>query len=220
MSKIFFSILLFFAIIVSAIFFTPINFIVGLVLNNNKELNIQYSYLDGNFFSGSVLDLYFNEQALGDYSYTTKLSTNDIHVNFLSTDEQDISGNIVKSFGSLDPSIFTIKDFRVEENISLDLIKGINLKLYIEELRIENFQCKSITGSIFINANSIRDELNGDLACREGNKISTNLKNNKNKSLGSIQYHNSSVKVSISTKALPDRRLQLLTDEVSFTIDL
>ena len=86
MSKIFFSILLFFAIIVSAIFFTPINFIVGLVLNNNKELNIQYSYLDGNVFSGSVLDLYFNEQALGDYSYTTKLSTNDIHVNFLSTE--------------------------------------------------------------------------------------------------------------------------------------
>ena len=128
MSKIFFSILLFFAIIVSAIFFTPINFIVGLVLNNNKELNIQYSYLDGNVFSGSVLDLYFNEQALGDYSYTTKLSTNDIHVNFLSTDEQDISGNIVKSFDSLDPSIFTIKYFRAEENISLDIIKCINLK--------------------------------------------------------------------------------------------
>ena len=42
----------------------------------------------------------------------------------------------------------------------------------------------------------------------------------KNKILGTIQYFDSSVKVSISTKALPDRRLQLLTDEVSFTVDL
>ena len=102
----------------------------------------------------------------------------------------------------------------------MDLIKNIQLKVNINELKIKNFQCLTINGSIFISADSIKENLNGDLLCRDGNKISTTLKNDNNKILGTIQYFDSSVKVSISTKALPDGRLQLLTDEVSFTVDL
>mgnify|MGYP001266954708 FL=1 len=220
MNKILFSIILILALVISSIFLTPISFISNIFLKNNNDLKIEYSYLDGNILSGSVLDLYVNNQALGDYSYETSITTSNIKIKFLATDNQDISGTFIKSFDTLDPSIFTINDFIAEETISLELIQNVNLKFNIKELKINNFLCETIIGSIFISADSIRDELYGDLSCREGDKIITNLKNNKNKNLGSIQYHDSSIKVSISTKTLPDRRLQLLTDEVSFTIDL
>jgi hypothetical protein len=220
MNKILFSIILILGLVISSVFLTPISFISSIFLKNNKDFKIEYSYIDGNILSGSVLDLYVNNQALGDYSYETSISTSDIKLKFLSIDNQDISGNIIKSFDTLDPSIFTISDLIVEETISFELIQNVNLKFNIKELKVNNFQCETINGSIYITANSIRDELYGDLSCREGDKIITNLKNNKNKNLGSIQYHDSSIKVSISTKALPNRRLQLLSDEVSFTIDL
>ena len=220
MNKILFSIILILGLVISSIFLTPISFISSIFLKNNNDLKIEYSYLDGNILSGTVLDLYVNNQALGDYSYDTAISTSNIKIKFFSTDDQDISGNIIKSFDTLDPSFFTISDLIVEETISFDLIQNVNLKFNITELKVNNFLCESIHGSIFITANSIKDELYGDLSCRDGDKIITNLKNNKNKSLGSIQYHDLSIKVSISTKALPDRRLQLLSDEVSFTIDL
>ena len=220
MNKILFSIILILGLVISSIFLTPISFIANIFLKSNNDLEVEYSYLDGNILSGSVLDLYVNNQALGDYSYETDINTSNIKIKFFSTDDQDISGNIIKSFDTLDPSIFTISDLIVEETISFDLIQNVNLKFNITELKVNNFLCESINGSIFITANSIKDELYGDLSCRDGDKIITNLKNNKNKSLGSIQYHDLSIKVSISTKALPDRRLQLLSDEVSFTIDL
>ena len=220
MNKILFSIILILGLVISSIFLTPISFISSIFLKNNNDLKIEYSYLDGNILSGTVLDLYVNNQALGDYSYDTAISTSNIKIKFFSTDDQDISGNIIKSFDTFDPSIFTISDLIVEETISFDLIQNVNLKFNITELKVNNFLCESINGSIFITANSIKDELYGDLSCRDGDKIITNLKNNKNKSLGSIQYHDLSIKVSISTKALPDRRLQLLSDELSFTIDL
>tara|TARA_B100001142_G_scaffold103679_1_gene105729 strand:- start:21 stop:683 length:663 start_codon:yes stop_codon:yes gene_type:complete len=220
MNKILFSIILILGLVIASIFLTPISFISNIFLKNNNDLKIEYSYLDGNILSGSVLDLYVNNQALGDYSYETSISTSNIKIKFLATDNQDISGTFIKSFDTLDPSIFTINNFIAEETISLELIQNVNLKFNIKELKVNNFECETINGSIFISADSIRDELYGDLSCREGDKIITNLKNNKNKNLGSIQYHDSSIKVSISTKTLPDRRLQLLTDEVSFTIDL
>ena len=40
------------------------------------------------------------------------------------------------------------------------------------------------------------------------------------KELGYITYSNSKAKVNISTKALSDRKVQLLADYISFTIDL
>ena len=220
MNKILFSIILILGLVISCIFLTPISFISSIFLKSNNELEVEYSYLNGNILSGTVLDLYVNNQALGDYSYETSIGTSKIKIKFFSTDNQDISGNIIKSFETLDPSIFTISDLIIEETISLDLIQNVNLKFNIKELKVNNFLCESIYGSIFITANSIRDELYGDLSCRDGDKIITNLKNKKNESLGSIQYHDLSIKVSISTKALPDRRLQLLSDELSFTIDL
>lgn len=220
MNKFLFSIIFFLIFIFSAIFFTPINFFAGFFLNQNKNLNIEYAYLDGNILSGSVLDLYVDGQVIGDYTYETMLSTKDIKIKFISTDEKKISGNLIKSFNNFDLSNFTVTDFLVEKVISLDLIKNIQLKVNINELKIKNFQCLTINGSIFISADSIKENLNGDLLCRDGNKISTTLKNDNNKILGTIQYFDSSVKVSISTKALPDNRLQLPSDEVSFTVDL
>ena len=144
----------------------------------------------------------------------------DIKIKIISTDERRISGNLIKSFDALNSSKFTVTDFLLEEVISLDLIKDMQLKININELKIKNFQCTSLNGSIFISANSIREGLNGDLSCRDGNKISTSLKNDKNETLGTIQYFNSSIKVSISTNALTSRNLQSLTDEVSFRVDL
>ena len=220
MNKLLFSIIFFLIFIFSAIFFTPINFFAGFFLNQYKKLDIEYAYLEGNILSGSILDLYVNGQVIGDYTYETQLSTKDIKIKFISMDERRISGNLIKSFDTINSSNFTVTNILAEEVISLDLIKNIQLQININELKIENFQCTTINGSIFISADSIKEELNGDLSCKEGNKISTTLKNDKNKILGTIQYFNSSVKVSISTKALPDRRLQLLTDEVSFTVDL
>ena len=220
MNKFLFSIIFFLIFIFSAIFFTPINFFAGLFLNQNNNLNIEYAYLEGNILSGSVLDLYVDGQVIGDYTYETMLSTKDIKVKFISTDEKKISGSLIKSFNNFNLSNFTVTDFLAEEVISLDLIKNIQVKVNINELKIKNFQCSNINGSIFISADSIKENLNGDLSCRNGNNISTTLKNDKNKVLGTIQYFDSSVKVSISTKALPDGRLQLLTDEVSFTVDL
>ena len=220
MNKFLFSIIFFLILIFSAIFFTPINFFAGFFLNQNKNLNIEYSYLEGNILSGSILDLYVDGQVIGDYSYQTMLSTKDIKIKFISTDERRISGNLIKSFNNFNLSNITVTDFLAEEVISLDLIENIKLKININELKIKSFQCITINGSIYISAESIKENLNGDLSCRDGNKISTTLKNDKNKILGTIQYFDSSVKVSISTKALPDRRLQLLTDEVSFTVDL
>ena len=220
MNKFLFSIIFILIFIFSAIFFIPINFFAGFFLNQNKNLNIEYAYLEGNILSGSVLDLYVNGQVIGDYTYETILSTKDIKIKFISKDKNRISGNLIKSFNNLNFSNFTVTDFIAEEVISLDLIQDIQLKVNINELEIKNFQCSTIKGSIFISASSIKENLNGDLSCRNGNNISTTLKNDKNKVLGTIQYFDSSVKVSISTKALPDRRLQLLTDEVSFTVDL
>ena len=220
MNKFLFSIILFLILIFSTIFFLPISFYAGLFQNQNKNLNIEYTYLEGNILSGSVLDLYVDSQVIGDYSYDTTLSMKDIKIKFISTDERKISGNLIKSFDTLNSPIFTVTDFLLEEVISLDLIKDMQLKININELKIKNFQCTSLNGSIFISANSIKEELNGDLSCREGNKITTTLKNDKNKTLGTIQYFNSTIKVSISTKALTSRNLQSLTDEVSFTVDL
>ncbi len=40
------------------------------------------------------------------------------------------------------------------------------------------------------------------------------------KELGNVTYSNAQVKVKISTKTIPDRRVQLLMDYISFTIDL
>ena len=220
MNKFLFSIIFFLVFIFSAIFFLPISFYAGLFLNQNKNLNIEYAYLEGNILSGSILDLYVNGQVIGDYSYDTTLSMKDIKIKIISTDERRISGNLIKSFDALNSSKFTVTDFLLEEVISLDLIKDMQLKININELKIKNFQCTSLNGSIFISANSIREGLNGDLSCRDGNKISTSLKNDKNETLGTIQYFNSSIKVSISTNALTSRNLQSLTDEVSFRVDL
>ena len=81
-------------------------------------------------------------------------------------------------------------------------------------------ECKSIEGLLEISSPNIEEKLTGKLSCREGNKIIADLINQKNMKLGRVQYFNSSIKVSISTKIIPDRRVRLLTDEISFTVDL
>ena len=132
--------------------------------------------------------LYVDGQVIGDYTYETMLSTKDIKVKFITTDEKKISGSLIKSFNNFNLSNFTVTDFLAEEVISLDLIKNIQLKVNINELKIKNFQCSTINGSIFISADSIKENLNGDLSCRDGNKISTTLKNDKNKSFDLFSF--------------------------------
>ena len=78
----------------------------------------------------------------------------------------------------------------------------------------------NIIGNLKISSQEINEELIGKLACFEGNTISAELFNKKMKELGNITYSNSQVQVRISTKTIPDRRVQLLMDYITFTIDL
>ena len=87
-------------------------------------------------------------------------------------------------------------------------------------LEIVNFECENIIGNLRISSQEINEELLGKLACFEGNTITAELFNKRMKDLGNVTYSNAQIKVRISTKTIPDRRVQLLMDYISFTIDL
>mgnify|MGYP003332110105 FL=1 len=113
-----------------------------------------------------------------------------------------------------------LKDFSASSVVSTDLIKYVDLDLNVQELEIKNFECAYINGNLKISSQEINEELIGELACYEGNTISAELFNKRMKELGNITYSDSQIQVRISTKTIPDRRVQLLMDYVSFTIDL
>ena len=220
MGKLFLTSLIILLLLFGSIFFIPINFIVSNVLKNS-DLNIEYSYLEGNIFAGKILDLYYDNNFIGDFNYENQFSIDNVTANFISIDDRDIQGTVVKTFSDItDIGTLKLKDFSASSIFSTDLIKYVDLKLDIKELEIINFECENIIGNLSIASQEINEELLGELACFEGNTITAELFNKKMKELGNVTYSNAQVKVRISTKTIPDRRVQLLMDYISFTIDL
>ena len=203
-----------------SLFFVPINLFVTNFLKNS-DLNIEYSYLEGNIFSGKILDLYFDNNFIGDFNYENHFSLDNVTVNFNSIDDHDIQGTVIKQFSDItDIGSLKLKDFSASSIISTDLIKYVDLNLDIKELEIVNFECENIIGNLRVSSQEINEELLGKLACFEGNTITAELFNKRMKDLGNVSYSNAQIKVRISTKTIPDKRVQLLMDYISFTIDL
>lgn len=220
MGKFFLTSLIILLLLFGSIFFIPINFIVSNVLKNS-DLNIEYSYLEGNIFAGKILDLYYDNNFIGDFNYENQFSIDNVTANFISIDDRDIQGTVVKTFSDItDIGTLKLKDFSASSIFSTDLIKYVDLKLDIKELEIINFECENIIGNLSIASQEMNEELLGELSCFEGNTITAELFNKKMKELGNVTYSNAQVKVRISTKTIPDRRVQLLMDYISFTIDL
>ena len=103
--------------------------------------------------------------------------------------------------------------------VSTDFIKYVDVNLDIEEMEIIDSQCTKIIGILEISSQEIDEKLIGKLGCYENNMISAVLFDKKNKELGNIAFSNSQARVNISTKTIADKRVQLLTDYISFTID-
>ena len=168
-----------------------------------------------------MLDLYYDNNFIGDFNYENQFSINNVTANFISIDDRNIQGTVVKTFSDItDIGTLKLKDFSASSIFSTDLIKYVDLKLDIKELDIVNFECENIIGNLRISSQEINEELLGELACYQDNTISANLFNKRMKELGNVTYSNAQVKVKISTKTIPDRRVQLLMDYISFTIDL
>lgn len=220
MGKFFLTLLLIFLVLIGSLFIIPINFFVSSFIKNS-DVDIEYSYLEGNIFSGKILDLYYDNNFIGDFNYKSQFTFNDISTNFNSIDERNIAGTVVKELHNItDIGTIVLKDFSASSIVSTDLIKYVDLHLNVEELEIKNFECAYINGNLKISSQEISEELIGELACFEGNTISAELFNKRMKELGNITYSDSQIQVRISTKIIPDRRVQLLMDYVSFTIDL
>ena len=220
MGKFFLTLLLIFLVLIGSLFIIPINFFVSSFIKNS-DVDIEYSYLEGNIFSGKILDLYYDNNFIGDFNYKSQFTFNDISANFNSIDERNIAGTVVKELHNItDIGTIVLKDFSASSIVSTDLIKYVDLHLNVEELEIKNFECSYINGNLKISSQEISEELIGELACFEGNTILAELFNKRMKELGNITYSDSQIQVRISTKIIPDRRVQLLMDYVSFTIDL
>ena len=220
MGKFFLTLLLMFMLLIGSLFFIPINFFVSSLIKN-LDVDIEYSYLEGNIFSGKILDLYYDNNFIGDFNYKNQFTFKNISANFYSIDEKNIAGTVVKELHNItDIGTIVLKDFSVSSIVSTDLIKYVDLHLNVEELDIKNFECAYINGNLKISSQEINEELIGELACFEGNTISAELFNKRMKELGNITYSDSQIQVRISTKTIPDKRVQLLMDYVSFTIDL
>ena len=220
MGKILLTVFIAFLISFGSLFFVPINFFVTNFLKNS-DFNIEYSYLEGNIFSGKILDLYFDNNFIGDFNYENHFSLDNVTVNFNSIDDHDIQGTVIKQFSDItDIGSLKLKDFSASRIFSTDLIEYVDLNLDIKELEIVNFECENIIGNLRVSSQEINEELLGKLACFEGNTITAELFNKRMKDLGNVTYSNAQIKVRISTKTIPDKRLQLLMDYISFTIDL
>ena len=220
MGKILLTVFIAFLISFGSLFFVPINFFVSGFLKNS-DFNIEYSYLEGNIFSGKILDLYFDNNFIGDFNYENHFSLDNVTVNFNSIDDHDIQGTVIKQFSDItDIGSLKLKDFSASSIFSTDLIEYVDLNLDIKELEIVNFECENIIGNLRVSSQEINEELLGKLACFEGNTITAELFNKRMKDLGNVTYSNAQIKVRISTKTIPDKRVQLLMDYISFTIDL
>jgi len=220
MGKIFLAIFIAFLLSFGSLFIVPINFFVSGFLKN-ANFDVEYSYLEGNIFSGNILDLSYDKNFIGDFKYENQFSLKDLTLKFISIDDRDIEGKIIKEFSNIsDMRSLFIQDLSVTSKISTDLIKNIDLKLNINELEMKNFKCVDIDGNLKISSQDIQEELFGKINCAEGNDISVVLFNKREKELGFITYKNSQAQVNISTQLIADKKIQLFMDYISFKVDL
>ena len=124
MSKILIAIFLGFLLFFGSIFLIPVNFIVSSMLKNSN-LDIEYSYLEGNIISGQILDLSYNKSFIGDFNYSSEFSFKDITLNFHSIDNNNIEGKAVKAFSDVNNTdSIVIKDLSISRSLNTDLIKN------------------------------------------------------------------------------------------------
>ena len=136
MGKILLAIFIAFLLSFGSLFVVPINFFVSGFLKNSN-FDIEYSYLEGNIFSGKILDLSYDKNFIGDFKYENQFSFKDLTLKFISIDDKDIEGKIIKEFSNIsDMRSLFIQDLSVTSKISTDLIKNIDLKLNINELEL------------------------------------------------------------------------------------
>ena len=220
MGKILLAIFIAFLLSFGSLFVVPINFFVSGFLKNSN-FDVEYSYLEGNIFSGKILDLSYDKNFIGDFKYENQFSFKDLTLKFISIDDKDIEGKIIKEFSNIsDMRSLLIQDLSLSSKISTDLIKNIDLKLNINELEMKNFKCIDIDGNLKISSQDIQEELFGKINCAVGNDISVVLFNKREKELGFITYKDSQAQVNISTQLIADKKIQLFMDYISFKVDL
>lgn len=220
MGKILLAIFIAFLVSFGSLFVVPINFFVSGFLKNSN-FDVEYSYLEGNIFSGKILDLSYDKNFIGDFKYENQFSFKDLTLKFISIDDKDIEGKIIKEFTNIsDMRSLFIQDLSVTSKISTDLIKNIDLKLNINELEMKNFKCVDIDGNLKISSQDIQEELFGEINCAVGNDISVVLFNKREKELGFITFKDSQAQVNISTQLIADKKIQLFMDYISFKVDL
>ena len=220
MGKILLAIFIAFLLSFGSLFVVPINFFVSGFLKNSN-FDVEYSYLEGNIFSGKILDLSYDKNFIGDFKYENQFSFKDLTLKFISIDDRDIEGKIIKEFSNIsDMRSLFIQDLSVTSKISTDLIKNIDLKLNINELEMKNFKCVDINGNLTISSQDIQEELFGKIRCAGSNDISVVLFNKRDKELGFITYKDSQAEVNISTQLIADKKIQLFMDYISFKVDL
>ena len=220
MGKILLAIFIAFLLSFGSLFVVPINFFVSGFLKNSN-FDVEYSYLEGNIFSGKILDLSYDKNFIGDFKYENQFSFKDLTLKFISIDDRDIEGKIIKEFSNIsDMRSLFIQDLSVTSKISTDLIKNIDLKLNINELEMKNFKCIDINGNLTISSQDIQEELFGKIRCAGSNDISVVLFNKRDKELGFITYKDSQAEVNISTQLIADKKIQLFMDYISFKVDL
>ena len=220
MGKISLAIFIAFLLSFGSLFVVPINFFVSGFLKNSN-FDVEYSYLEGNIFSGKILDLSYDKNFIGDFKYENQFSFKDLTLKFISIDDKDIEGKIIKEFTNIsDMRSLFIQDLSVTSKISTDLIKNIDLKLNINELEMKNFKCIDIDGNLKISSQDIQEELFGEINCAVGNDISVVLFNKREKELGFITFKDSQAQVNISTQLIADKKIQLFMDYISFKVDL
>jgi hypothetical protein len=220
MGKILLAIFIAFLLSFGSLFVVPINFFVSGFLKNSN-FDVEYSYLEGNIFSGKILDLSYDKNFIGDFKYENQFSFKDLTLKFISIDDRDIEGKIIKEFSNIsDMRSLFIQDLSVTSKISTDLIKNIDLKLNINELEMKNFKCIDIDGNLTISSQDIQEELFGKIRCAGSNDISVVLFNKRDKELGFITYKDTQAQVNISTQLIADKKIQLFMDYISFKVDL
>ncbi len=220
MGKILLAIFIAFLLSFGSLFVVPINFFVSGFLKNSN-FDVEYSYLEGNIFSGKILDLSYDKNFIGDFKYENQFSFKDLTLKFISIDDRDIEGKIIKEFSNIsDMRSLFIQDLSVTSKISTDLIKNIDLKLNINELEMKNFKCIDIDGNLTISSQDIQEELFGKIRCAGSNDISVVLFNKREKELGFITYKDTQAQVNISTQLIADKKIQLFMDYISFKVDL
>ena len=220
MGKILLAIFIAFLLSFSSLFVVPINFLVSGFLKNSN-FDVEYSYLEGNIFSGKILDLSYDKNFIGDFKYENQFSLKDLTLKFISIDDRDVEGKIIKEFSNIsDIRSLYVQDLSVTSKISTDIIKNIDLKLNINELEIKNFKCIDIDGNLKIASQDIQEELFGEINCAVGNDISVVLFNKREKELGFITFKDSQAQVNISTQLIADKKIQLFMDYISFKVDL